>query len=134
MPTCASTVQMKMTDYGYTTKKTSKSLDGSSQLNDPRFNLYKKRKLDYTCSRPQQQSSSYDDKSCCSSRSTESDFWWNAAENRECVLNQLLNFDRNPSFGPSVNLTRYERWKRAENLNLNPPCEVLAFSSNMLVY
>ncbi|KAF9054002.1 hypothetical protein BDP27DRAFT_1373320 [Rhodocollybia butyracea] len=38
---------------------------------------------------------------------------------------QLLDFDHDLEYGPGYGLTRFERWKRAESLGLNPPLEIL---------
>ncbi|XP_062512671.1 DNA polymerase delta subunit 4-like isoform X2 [Corticium candelabrum] len=39
-------------------------------------------------------------------------------------LNILKEFDHTVEFGPSIGITRLERWERAEAFNLNPPAEV----------
>ncbi|KAL9102047.1 MAG: hypothetical protein Q9163_002755 [Psora crenata] len=38
----------------------------------------------------------------------------------------LRHFDLNTQFGPCIGITRTRRWKRADNLGLKPPLEVLA--------
>lgn len=39
-------------------------------------------------------------------------------------LKMLFQFDLTTKYGPCIGLTRMERWKRAENLGLNPPKDV----------
>lgn len=38
----------------------------------------------------------------------------------------LRRFDLEPMYGPSVGLSRADRWKRASMMGLNPPSEVIA--------
>lgn len=43
-------------------------------------------------------------------------------ENR---IEQILRvFDLDPNYGPSIGLTRLERWQRAQDLDLAPPAEI----------
>nr|XP_039271395.1 DNA polymerase delta subunit 4-like isoform X1 [Styela clava] len=46
----------------------------------------------------------------------------NAQTERDMKI--LRMFDLDPSFGPSVDSTRMERWERAMNLGLSPPMHV----------
>lgn len=43
-------------------------------------------------------------------------------ENR---IEQILRvFDLDPNYGPSIGLSRLERWQRAQDLDLDPPAEI----------
>ncbi|XP_019438907.1 PREDICTED: DNA polymerase delta subunit 4-like [Lupinus angustifolius] len=39
----------------------------------------------------------------------------------------LMKFDMDMTYGPCVGMTRQERWKRAQNMGLNPPKEIESF-------
>ncbi|PWW77720.1 hypothetical protein C7212DRAFT_362551 [Tuber magnatum] len=44
-----------------------------------------------------------------------------------CMQEKILrNFDMQAKYGPCIGPTRWQRWKRAEALGLDPPVEVLA--------
>jgi DNA polymerase delta subunit 4 len=37
------------------------------------------------------------------------------------MIQELENFDADPKYGPSLNITRQQRWENSKRLNLNPP-------------
>jgi DNA polymerase delta subunit 4 len=43
----------------------------------------------------------------------------------------LRHFDLSSQFGPCIGISRVNRWKRAQRLELNPPLEVLAVALQM---
>ncbi|KAI9094341.1 DNA polymerase delta, subunit 4 [Phlyctochytrium arcticum] len=43
---------------------------------------------------------------------------------KELLVDTLKSFDLDYKFGPCVGLTRLERWKRAEMLDLDPPKDI----------
>lgn len=44
----------------------------------------------------------------------------------EDVTERLATFDRDQRFGPSMGITRLERWERAHDLGLRPPPAIKA--------
>ena len=50
-----------------------------------------------------------------------------------CAMLNLLDLARSSRYGPFIGMTRMQRWKRAQVLNLNPPIEVrLLFADGFL--
>lgn len=45
----------------------------------------------------------------------------------------LLNLARSSNYGPFIGMTRMQRWKRAQALNLNPPIEVRLLFADWLL-
>jgi DNA polymerase delta subunit 4 len=45
-------------------------------------------------------------------------------DEKQRQLNVLKAFDHAVEFGPSIGISRLERWERADSFNLNPPAEV----------
>ncbi|XP_035690807.1 DNA polymerase delta subunit 4-like [Branchiostoma floridae] len=43
---------------------------------------------------------------------------------RQTDIQLLKQFDLNPDYGPSIGITRLERWERAEKFGLTPPEDV----------